>query len=48
MAECAQPLGEQFHLRGFAAAFRAFKCDEQAFHWGNHEIHEIHKNTPRK
>jgi hypothetical protein len=22
---------EQFHLRGFAAAFRAFECDEQAF-----------------
>ena len=31
MAERAQPLRQQFHLRGFAAAFRAFEGDEQAF-----------------
>ena len=31
MAECAQPLGQQRNLRGFAAAFRAFERDEQAF-----------------
>ena len=34
MAKCAQPPCEHFYLRGFAAAFRAFKCDEQAFHCG--------------
>ena len=31
IAERTQPLHEQFHLRGFAAAFRALECDEQTF-----------------
>ena len=33
VAERVEPLREQLHLRGFAAAFRAFKGDEQVFHY---------------
>src|SRR5271156_6061028 len=31
ITEFLQPVGEQRNLRGFAAAFRAFECDEQTF-----------------
>jgi hypothetical protein len=33
MADSPQPPLKQFHLRGFATTFRAFKCDEQALHF---------------
>ena len=28
ITERSKAFGEQFHLRGLAATFRAFKCDE--------------------
>jgi hypothetical protein len=46
VADGVEALDEQRNLRGFAAAFRAFEGDEQAFHGRNHEIHETHENNP--
>ena len=31
MAECVEAVGEQLDLRGLAATFRAFECDETTF-----------------